>query len=99
MTTDKFVIATDSRRCDELLFMVDRSKQRKSFWSNRLDDVFVFSDRDAAKAKCRTLRFNNPRVMTLKDAWKYERVVENARMHEQAMSDSECGWDAHKSYF
>jgi len=61
----EWVIATDSRKANELLFMVDRAKQKKSFWSNRLDDVFVFTDYEAAKAKVAELKFNNPRVMQL----------------------------------
>lgn len=57
-----FVIITDSRCKDERLVMVDRSKQKKSFWSNRLDDAFVFSDREAAIRKAKSFRFNSPRV-------------------------------------
>jgi hypothetical protein len=43
-----YVIMTDSRKCDEALFMVDRRRQRRSFWSNRLDDAFVYANRRAA---------------------------------------------------
>jgi hypothetical protein len=66
-----YVIATDSRKKDEVLFMVDRNKQRKSFWSNQLTDVFV-TDKAAADKIVAGLRFNNPRVLTLADA---QRIV------------------------
>ncbi|RQS79775.1 hypothetical protein [Burkholderia seminalis] len=94
-----FVIATDSRRNDELLFMVDRRKQRASFWSNRLDDVFVYRDRAAAEAKARSYRFNHPRVMPLEDAFLYMREVEREQDHQAAMDWCEAGWDGHKGYF
>lgn len=95
----KYVIATDSRFSDEVLFMVDRKKQRASFWSNRTDDAFVFADKGAAQAKCRSLRFNNPRVMPLTDAWERMREIERDEDYHAAMSAVEDGWDGHKNAF
>jgi hypothetical protein len=98
-----FVIVTDSRKRDEVLFMVDRAKQKASFWSNRLDDVLVFKNRGAANDKVRELRFNNPRVMTLGDAQKLTRETDKHREQEAdyhaGMSAMEDGWDGHKNAF
>lgn len=60
-----FVVATDSQRRDETLFLVDRSKERRSFWSNCLDSVKVFKSEEEAAAGAKSLRYNNPRVMAL----------------------------------
>lgn len=94
-----YVIATDSRRKDETLFMVDRNRQRASFWSNRLDDAMKYGDRSAAQQKAAKLRFNQPRVLTLQDAARIAGEQARATEHEQAMSDDEAGWDGHKGYF
>lgn len=94
-----FVIATDSRRKDEVLFMVDRNRQRASFWSNRLDDALKYGYKAAADQKAAKLRFNNARVMTLQEAAKIAGQQELERDAECAMSASEAGWDGHKGYF
>jgi len=96
----KFVVATTSRRNPgETLFMVDRAKQRASFWSNRLDDVYAYDDRAAAERKAASLRFNRPRVLSLQDAASIVAALDDERAHQQAMDDSEAGWDGHKSSF
>lgn len=94
-----YVIATDSRRKDETLFMVDRNRQRASFWSNRLDDAMKYGDKSAAQQKAAKLRFNQPRVLTLQDAARIVGKQAREREYEQAMSDDEPGWDGHKVYF
>jgi hypothetical protein len=94
-----FVIATNSRTDDELLFMVDRSKQRASFWSNRLCDVLTYQNRDAAQRKASSLKFNRPQVMTLTEARAINEESERQRDHESAMDSSEAGWDGHKGVF
>lgn len=94
-----YVIATDSRRKDETLFMVDRNRQRASFWSNRLDDALKYGDKSAAQQKAAKLRFNSPRVLTLQDAAKISNRQENERDMDAAMAESEAGWDGHKGYF
>lgn len=93
-----YVIITDSRKRDEILFLVDRSRQRASFWSNRIDDVMRFSDKSAAIKRASALRFNNPRVITLRDAMIIVKEREFSAMVAQASLDAELGWDAHKSY-
>ncbi len=94
---NRYVITTDSRKKDEVLFMVDRNKQKKSFWSNRLDDVFIFNDLSAAKRVCDGYKYNNPRVLTLNDASKissYSKEVRQAQPWELEEDDSWLsGWD------
>lgn len=98
-----FVVVTDSRKRAELLFMVDRKKQKASFWSDRLDDVMVFAARSAAEGQARALRFNNPRVMTLAEANRLTRDERKARDEEAdyhaGMACVEFGWDGHKDVF
>ena len=94
-----FVIATDTRRKDEVLFMVDRNRQRASFWSNRLDDAMKYGDKSAAQQKAATLRFNRPRVLTLQDAARIAGEQARAQEHQAAMYADEAGWDGHKGYF
>lgn len=92
-----YVIATESRKRDELLFMVDRRRERRSFWSNCLESVFVYRSYEAACEKARSLKFNAPQVMSYADARDYCREAERERAHEAAMDAAEMGWDAHKS--
>ena len=94
-----YVIASDSRKRDEVLFMVDRNRQRASFWSTRLDDAMKYGYRGAAQQKAAKLRFNNARVMTLQDAARIAGKQAREREHAQAMADDEAGWDGHKGYF
>ncbi|MCP4639422.1 MAG: hypothetical protein GY851_03265 [bacterium] len=72
----RWVIAC-SKRGDPstTLFMVDRRRQWASFWSDRLTDVFVYTNRKAAESKAAALRYNTPRVLTLDEA----RVVADAQ--------------------
>ncbi len=84
-----FVIATDSRKRNEVLFMVDRRKQRISFWSNQLDEAFVYLDENAAHSKAASYRFNNPRVIPMRSAIKILNEHERERMHEAALAVSE----------
>ena len=66
-----WVVACDKRDDPSTtLFLVDRSLQRRSFWSDRLDDVQVFATRFAAVARMKALTLNNPRVVTLAEAWR-----------------------------
>jgi len=64
-----YVIASDDPgHMGMTLFMVDRSKQRKSFWSNQLTDVLVYQDKDAAKEKAAALKYNSPIVLDWNEA-------------------------------
>ena len=94
-----YVIATGSRRKDETLFMVDRNRQRASFWSNRLDDAMKYGNRSAADQKAASLKFNRPRVLTLYEAVMISDQQASERDLDAAMGDDEAGWDGHKGYF
>ena len=92
-----YVIATSGRYREETLFMVDRKKQKKSFWSNRLDDVFIFLDRGAAERKAASLTFNSPEVLTYREAQQIDHEQDRDRMEQEALDAMEGdGWDAHK---
>ena len=91
-----WVVATDSRKRDELLFMVNRRIQRASFWSNRLDDALVYRNAEAARQKARSLKFNNPRVIKLSTARALASCNDVYGYDEDDEYD-ELGWDAHKS--
>jgi hypothetical protein len=94
-----FVIATDSRKRDEILFMVDRRRQKASFCSNRTVDAFIFADKRAADRKAKSLKHNNPRVMPLAHAQRIVNSKELDRIHQVGMDCVEAGWDGHKSIF
>lgn len=99
-----YIIASDSRQRDEVLFMVDRRLQRQSFWSNRVTEAFEYVDAAAAKAKVASLKFNNPRVMTVEAARElskhqsFQRAVETTDDQEwdTARAHAELCWDGHK---
>ena len=98
----RYVVVTDSRKRDEVLFMVDRRKQRKSFWSNSIHDALWYVNAAAAKAKADELKFNNPRVMTYEETIRY--VLHATRQclvevydEDTSYEDDEQGWDAHKN--
>ena len=64
----EYVIVTDSRKRKEKLYMVDRSKQWRSFWSRSLIDVMKFSTLEAAQVVASKLKYNNPTVWSLHTA-------------------------------
>ena len=94
----QYVIASDSRykESDAVLFLVDRAKQKDAFWSETLDNVLLFPTEKAAKRKLWPLKYNNPRVMPLDEAEQLAKEMQEDRWHDEAMIDSEMGWDAHK---
>ena len=61
----EYVVVTKSRKRDEFLFMVDRRKQLKSFWSHGLADVMKFPSHEAAQVVASALKFNDPKVWPL----------------------------------
>lgn len=64
-----FVVATDDPGHPGItLFMVDRRKERKSFWSFNLKSVFILNTREVANVHVDILKFNNPRVMSWVEA-------------------------------
>ena len=101
-----FVVATHSRQGAETLFLVDRTKQRRSFWSNRTVDALVFPEKADAEAKARTLKFNNPRVIPWETAHRLATAVaKTAKLRAQErerwaiLGEIGEGWDGHKDAF
>lgn len=66
--TGYVIVSNDPAHPGVVLFMVDRSKQTKSFWSNTLEDVFVYQDKSAAEEKASSLSHNNPRSVNWDEA-------------------------------
>lgn len=95
-----YVVACDKRgEPGTTLFMVDRARQRASFWSDRLVDVLIYSERGAAERRAAGLRFNRPRVLTLAQA--RAAAGNNPCVHEEEhWSDVDVGggWDDHKGW-
>lgn len=94
-----YVIATVSRKNDDMLFMVDRSVQKKSFWSHSIEEAYVYDNPALAKAKADSYRYNHPRVLTYEQAY---RISEEQREQRESASystlhlDEDMSWDAHK---
>lgn len=95
-----YVIATDSRKAKEVLFMVNRNVQQASFWSNRVTQAFEYADKEAAQLKARSFRFNNPRVMSLEKAMEVSMQQSAKRCAGNPVSaeGEGQGWDAHKGW-
>lgn len=92
-----YVIVTNSRQVrGERLFLVDRTKQRISFWSNRLDDVLVFNYKTTAEAAMKKLKFNCPRIMTYDEAQLITNS-QNESKREFCQAHLEP-WDDHKGW-
>ncbi len=67
--TEGFVVAQDDPgHPGVVLFMVDRRKQKQSFWSNRLTDVFILNTREVATWHASRLKYNKPRALTWGEA-------------------------------
>jgi hypothetical protein len=94
-----FVIISNKRDIRGVtLFMVDRAKQRASFWSDRLDDVKNFRNYETAKAALSKLHYNNPRIVN------YEAAVDLQAKNRSILNEIEMSqahlepWDDHKGY-
>lgn len=91
----EYVIAATSRiDPSKVMFMVDRTKCKKGFWSFSLDDAFLYKCKKAAQAKADSLKFNSPRVYCLQDAISIALAQQPDDDHDEDQS-----WDAHKNTF
>lgn len=69
--TEGFVVATDDPGHEGVtLFMVDRRKEKRSFWSFNLSSAFLLTTREVANLHVARLKFNNPRVLSWEEAQK-----------------------------
>lgn len=89
-----YVIVTDSTNYpDCICFMADRRRYRKSFWTFNIGLAFIYKHLNAAVDKAKSLRYNNPRVMSLHDAQK------EAISQLPIDPESDPSWDSHKNTF
>lgn len=80
--TEGFVVATDDPGHPGVtLFMVDRRKEKRSFWSFNLSSAFILNTREVALLHVNRLKFNNPRVMSWDEA---QTALEANRPHIEA---------------
>ena len=90
----EYVIAATSRiDPDKVMFMVDRGKCKKGFWSFSLDDAFLYKCKKAAQAKANSLKFNNPHILPLNEA------ITVALSQQPFDDEADQSWDAHKNTF
>ncbi len=96
-----YAIICDARKGEslgiEVLALVDRSKSKRLWWTS--DDAGIaiqYIKLDAARFACKRLRRNNARVVPFADAKRMLHGQSNEIMHNEAMSDTEAGWDGHK---
>lgn len=99
-----YAIVCDARKGESLgigtLALVDRAKTKKLWWTS--DDPFLilhYQKMDAALFAAKRLTRNNAHVVSYSDA--VNAIAEQAKeiSHQEAMMDSEMGWDAHKDQF
>lgn len=97
-----FCVVTDSRNNEgEVLIMVDRAVQKKSFWSNQMRDALIYTSKTAADRKAESLMYNNPRVLQEDDArrilaanpGRYSTVEDHEYDEPELLPE---GWDEHK---
>jgi hypothetical protein len=99
-----YAIVCDARRGEgfgiETLALADRSKTKKLWWTS--DDPYLILNsrkKDAALFAAKRLTRNNPQVVDYSAAVSLIRHQSNEIAHQEAMMDSEMGWDAHKDQF
>jgi len=79
-----YFITTKSKQTGQNLFLINRELHQEKWWTLSLDDAIHFRDKDAADRVCKKYRFNDPRVVTLREAVELEQ--ENIRVTESEIS-------------
>lgn len=69
--SEKFLIVCDGRN-DVTLFLVDRAKSKKNWWTTDTDDAIHYRSEYAAGYAAKRLRYKNPRVITETEARQLE---------------------------
>lgn len=81
------------------LALVDRRKTRSTWWTSDSPGLILeYKKRSAAEYACKRLKKNGPIVVPYSDAVRFVSDQNNEIIHNQAMSDAEMGWDAHKDW-
>ena len=82
----------------EKLALVDRDKSRDIWWtSDNPDLILSYRKKSSAEFACRRLNYNNPTVVSLKEA---QEIIETQRKdieYQECMNETEQGWESHKS--
>lgn len=63
---DYYIITCQSPYTGNILYYLDRTKQKKQFWSESSKDVFQFWSKIAAENYWKRLRYNHPQVWLVK---------------------------------
>ena len=81
----------------EKLALVDRDKSRDIWWtSDNPDLILSYRKKSSAEFACRRLHYNNPTVVSFKEA---QEIIKEQREYikdQEYLDNSELGWDAHK---
>lgn len=67
-----YLVIQDSRRNGKPLFLVDRRHTKSKWWTSVVDEAMWFKNESAALIQSRKLIFNNPGIITLKEAQEIE---------------------------
>lgn len=77
------------------MFLVDRGRNKRKWWTYDLDEAIIFRKPEAALFQLRKLNHNNPSVISYKSA----KLIElNQRDIVDVIDDHDQSWDAHKDY-
>jgi hypothetical protein len=86
-----YVIVANGQVAQETVFLLDRQKQTRAWWSNRLDNVLVYREKRVADFKAASLKHNNPRVVTLAEAQRIAREQADVALRERGSADADWG--------
>lgn len=77
------------------LFLVDRSRTKKHWWTTSLVDAMAFKKESAAEYSAKRLRYKNPCVVSYKEAIIIERENDftNVMLEEHPFSSDALGQD------
>ena len=99
-----YVIKTSGKK--GILFLVDRTKTEKYWWTYNLNLVMKFNSLIEADKVATNLKYNDATVITLDEAYKIRNKIETG--HDKRKIESELdnieseypeGWDGHKDTF
>ena len=63
-----YIILADSRRNKgEKVALVDRSRFKDQWWTERIEKAMIFKKKSAAEIQRSKLRYNNPKVFPLRE--------------------------------
>lgn len=75
------VVADSRKKSNAIIFLQAEKYNRGGYWTQFLPNARVFSNRERAEFVCKQFKYNNPRVMTLRQV---EKKLEEIRQHSLA---------------